>query len=58
MNRPAINRRAIRAALVITGAVCFAVAALATFDWVGGGRLNVTGLALAGFACWVASTLS
>jgi hypothetical protein len=34
--------------------VCFAVAALAAFGAV---DANVTGFALVGFACWLASTL-
>lgn len=44
----------LRTIVIVVGVVCFAVAALAAF---GVFAANVNGFALAGFACWLASTL-
>jgi hypothetical protein len=49
-----MNRTA-RILLIVAGVACFAAAAAATFGWVD--DLNPTGVALLGFACWLASTL-
>lgn len=53
-----MNRKTIRTMLVVAGVACFAVAALASFGWLPGDPdVNVTGVALGGFACWLGSSL-
>jgi hypothetical protein len=47
--------RTLRTILIVAGVACFAVAAVAAAGWISGP--NVTALALAGLACWLASTL-
>ena len=46
--------RTLRVIIVVAGCVLFVAAALASFGVV---DANATGLALLGFACWLASTL-
>lgn len=46
--------RTLRTIIVLAGVACFVAAAMSAAGWV---DLNSTALALAGFACWLGSTL-
>lgn len=49
-----MDRRTTRTVLIVAGVIALAAAAASAFGWVDG---NAAGLALVGFACWLASTL-